>query len=138
MKVQLVKTWATSIEDKPGALAEKLDKLAAAGVNLEFVLARRAPDAPGTAVAFVSPIKGAKQIRAAQEAGFAETQNLFAVRVDGTDRPGLGAKITKALAAEGLNLRGLSAIAIGRSCACYVALDTAADAAKAAKLLRRI
>lgn len=138
MKVQLVKTWAATIEDKPGALAEKLDKLSAAGVNLEFLLARRAPDAPGTALAFVCPIKGARQIRAAQEAGFSETQNLFAVRVEGTDRPGLGAKMTKALAHAGLNLRGLSAVAIGRKYACYVALDTAADASKAARVLRGI
>lgn len=138
MKVQLVKTWAATIEDKPGALAEKLEKLGAAGANLEFVLARRAPDAPGTAVAFVCPIRGNKQINAAKEAGFTETQNLFAVRIEGTDRPGLGAKFTKALAAEGLNLRGFSAITIGRRFACYIALDTAADAAKAAKILRRI
>ncbi|MCX8107399.1 MAG: amino acid-binding protein, partial [Verrucomicrobiae bacterium] len=115
MKVQLVKTWAANIEDKPGALADKLEKLTTAGANLEFILARRAPDAPGTAIAFVCPIRGTKQTAAAKEAGFTETQNLFAVRVETTAQPGAVTKMTKALAAEGLNLRGLSAIVFGLS-----------------------
>ncbi len=39
LKVDRVDTWAVSIEDKPGGLASKLSALAAAGVNLEFVIA---------------------------------------------------------------------------------------------------
>jgi hypothetical protein len=45
-----VETWAAPLEDKPGGLAEKLSALADAGVNLEFVIARRASDKPGTGV----------------------------------------------------------------------------------------
>ena len=49
LKVQRVDTWAASLEDEPGSLAAKLEALSSAGVNLEFVIARRAPDKPGVA-----------------------------------------------------------------------------------------
>ena len=43
MKLQVTKedVWAASIKDRPGGLNEKLEALAAVGVNLEFVIARR-------------------------------------------------------------------------------------------------
>ena len=56
LKVTRVDTWAASMKDKSGALAAKLTALADAGVNLEFVIARRAPEKPGTGVVFVVPI----------------------------------------------------------------------------------
>lgn len=136
MKAQRVDTWAASIEDKPGGLAGKLNALAAAGANLEFVIARRAPDKPGTGVVFVTPVKGAKQTRAAQAAGFLKTENLHTVRIEGTDKPGLGARLAQACADQGLNLRGLSAAALGKKFVCHVAVDSEADAAKAARILR--
>jgi hypothetical protein len=137
MKAQRVDTWAASIEDKPGALGVKLAALAAAGANLEFVIARRAPDKPGTGVVFVTPIKGAKQIRAAAGAGFLKTENLHTIRVEGTDKPGEGANLARLLADAGINLRGLSAAALGRRFVCHVALDTEEDAVKAARVLRK-
>jgi hypothetical protein len=136
MKAQRVDTWAAAIEDKPGGLAAKLQALAAAGVNLEFVIARRTPDKPEAAVVFVTPIKGAKQSRAAEAAGFKKTENLHAVRVEGADKPGQGSRLAQALAGQGLNLRGLSAAALGKKFVCHVALDTEADAAKATRILR--
>ncbi len=72
LKVTRVDTWAVTIEDRPGGLAAKLRALADGKANLEFVIARRAPDRPGTGVAFVTPIAGAAQ-RAAKQAGFAKS-----------------------------------------------------------------
>lgn len=138
MKAQRVDTWVCTLEDKPGALAAKFEALAGAGVNLEFVVARRAPDKPGTGVVFVTPIKGAKQVRAAEAAGFHKTTHLHSVRIEGTDRPGLGARITRTLADAGLNLRGLSAAAIGRKFLCHMAVDTDADAAKVVRLVKQL
>ena len=43
---------------------------------------------------------------------------------------GIGKAITKALAEAGINLRGLSAAAIGKRFVAHLALDTAEDAAK--------
>lgn len=138
LKVSRMDTWAASIVDKPGGLEGKLDALARVGANLEFVIARRAADKPGTGVVFVTPIKGAKQIRAAKAAGFCKTKSLNAVRVEGSDKPGQGARIAHALAVADLNLRGLSAAAIGKLFVAHVALDTAAAAAKAMRVLKAL
>ena len=43
-----------------------------------------------------------------------------------------------ALAAAKVNLRGMSAGAIGRKFVCYLAVDTAAQATKAAATLRKL
>ncbi len=137
LKVERVDTWAASIKDKPGGLAAKLNDLARAGANLEFVIARRAPDKPGTGVVFVTPIKGAAS-RAAREIGFRKTTHLHTVRVAGPDRKGQGARIARALAEHGLNLSGLSGAAINRKFVAHVALDTSADAAKAMRILRKL
>jgi hypothetical protein len=138
MKVARVDTWVASMRDKPGALAEKLKTLARAGVNLEFVIARRAPDKPGTGVVFITPVKGAARVRAAKAMGFRRTKSLHTVRVEGPDKKGQGARITTALAAQGINLRGLSAAAIGKTFVAHVAVDTATAAAKAVRVLRAL
>ena len=136
LQVQRVDTWAASMDDQPGGLAVKLQALAAAGANLEFMIARRAPDKPGTGVVFVTPIKGAAQARAAGAAGFSRSTSLHTVRVEGTDKPGLGAQITEAIAAKGINLRGFSAAAIGRKFVAHIAVDSSADATKVGRVLR--
>ena len=138
LKVQRVDTWAAPLQDKPGGLAAKLDALARANVNLEFLIARRAPDKPGKGVVFVTPVVGAARVRAARAAGFRKTTSLHTVRFQGADRRGVGAKITRALAEHGLNVRGLSAAAMGGKFVAHLALDTAADAAKALRLLRAL
>ncbi len=138
LKVNRVDTWAASLEDKPGSLAAKLDALAKARVNLQFVVARRAAEKPGTGVVFVTPIEGAAGRRAAQAAGFQKTATLHTVQVQGPDKAGRGAAMMQALAEGGLNLRGVSGASIGKNFVGYIALDTKEDAAKAARLLRAL
>ena len=135
--VKKVDVWAGEIADRPGGLAATVSALSNAGANLEFIIARRAPDKPGTGVVFVTPIKGAKQKSAAQAAGLTTTDSVHSVRVEGPDRAGLGVKMTDALSAAGINLRGLSGAAIGRRAVSYLAFDSATDAASAIGLLRR-
>ena len=135
--VKKVDVWAGEIADRPGGLAEKIQSLSNARANLEFLIARRAADKPGTGVVFVTPIKGAKQKSAAQGTGLASTDSLHSVRVEGPDKAGLGAKMTKAIADAGINLRGLSAAALGRRSVSYLAFDSAADADSAVSLLRK-
>jgi hypothetical protein len=136
LAVERVNVWAASIQDQPGGLAEKLVPLAEAGADLEVVIARRAPDKPGTGVVFVTPLQGDAQVAAGAKAGFAVAESLHSVRVEGENRPGIGAQLTKSLAGEGINLRGLSAAVIGERFIMYLALDTAEDAEKAMSLLR--
>ena len=134
--VSRVDVWAATIEDRPGGLDAKLAALAAAGADLEFVIARR--DKPGSGVVFVTPLKGAAQCRAARKAGFEKTKSLHSVRIEGPDKPGLGTKNTAALAAAGVNLRGLSAASIGRKFVCHIAVDEAKDATKALRVLKKL
>ncbi len=138
LSVSQTDTWATVIDDRPGGLADKLAALAAAGANLEFIIARRAPERRGSGVLFVTPLKGAKLIKAAEAAGFQKTKSLHSLRVEGADKPGMGAKLTRALAEAGINLRGLSAAALGKRCVTHLALDTAIDAARAAAILKKL
>jgi hypothetical protein len=138
LKVTPVDVWAVSIKDRVGGLAEKLAALTAAGSNLEFVIARRAPERPGKGVVFVTPLKGAKQVKAAEAAGFLRTGSLHSLRIEGMDKPGLGAKMAKALSEAGINLRGLSAAGVGTKFVCYLALDTPEDARKATDTLKKL
>ncbi len=134
-KVAKVDVWAGPIEDQPGALAEKLEAVTSAGANLEFVIARR--DTLGKAVVFLAPLKGAAQVRAAKRAGLAKTASLHSLRLEGPDRRGLGVVITRALAAAGINLRGLSAAALGRRHVTYFAFDSVEDARRAGSILKK-
>ncbi len=136
--IQKVDVWAGEIEDRPGGLAEKLEALTHAGANFEFMISRRAPEKPGTGVVFLTPIKGAGQKKAAAAAGLNTTDTLHSVRVEGPDRPGLGAKASRALADAGINLRGVSAAALGRRSVTYFAFDGASDAANAIKILKKV
>jgi len=134
--VSTVDVWAVSIDDKPGALAEKLDVLAKAGADLEFVIARRSHENPGKGVAFVTPIKGPRQIKASKEAGFEKTKSLQGIRVATGNKPGYAAELTARLAEAGINLRGLSGAAIGNRAIFHIAFDSSADANKAKRLLK--
>ena len=135
--INKVDVWVSEITDRPGGLSTKLAALNSAGANLSFVIARRAPDKPGTGVVFVTPITGAKQKTAARAAGFQTTDNIHSVRVEGPDRAGLGITMTRALADEGINLRGISGAAVGRRAVTYFAFDSASDAATAIRILRK-
>jgi hypothetical protein len=136
LKVTQVDVWAAGLKDRPGNLAAKLAVLAEAGANLEVVIARRESSKPGTGVVFVTPVTGAAQTRAAKRAGFKKTPSLHSVRIEAADKPGLCAAMTEALAAQKINLRGLSGAAVGKQCIVCLALDKAADAKKAIRVLK--
>lgn len=135
--VKKVDVWAGEIADRPGGLASTLAAVNKAGANIEFIVARRAPEKPGTGVIFLTPLKGAKQKTAAQQAGLATSESLHSVRIEGPDRAGLGAKMTDALAAAGINVRGISAAALGRRAVSYLAFDSAVDADTAVRILKK-
>jgi len=139
MKVDVssVDVWVVSIKDQPGSLAAKLDALARAGADLEFIIARRVHEMAGRGLVFVTPIKGAKQIRAARKAGFEKTKTLHGIRIATGNKPGYGAELTMRLAEAGINLRGLSGAAIGNRAIFHIAFDTSDDANKAKRLLKR-
>jgi hypothetical protein len=138
IKASRTDMWTCPVEDRAGGTAEKLEALAKAGADLEMVFARRAPEQPDQGILFVSPITGAKAIRAAQQAGIVKAEGIHAVRVEGGDKPGLGAKIARGLGSAGISFRGLTAIAVGSKFISYIALDTEDEAAKAVAVLKKL
>ena len=134
--VELEEVWVASMEDKPGALGNKLAALAEAGADLDFIIARRSHEKPGTGVLFVTPLRGDKEIEAATEDGFNVSSHLHGVRVEGRNEPGVATKVTRKLGQAGLNLRGFSGAVIGTQFVLHLAFDTAEDAQKAIALLR--
>ena len=135
--VEHVDVWAASIPDQPGGLAGVLATLHEVGAELQFIIARRAPDHPGQGVVFVTPLQGDREIAAAAEVGFNVTQTLHSVRVMDRNRPGFAAELTQKLADAGINLRGFSAYVVGVQFISYVAVDSREDADKAIAILKQ-
>ena len=134
--IKKVDVWACDISNRPGTLAQNLKALAEAGASLEFVIARRVND--DTSRAFFAPIKGKKQQTVATQAGMRKSQGMHVLRIEGPDRPGLGAILTQAIGDAGINLRGLSAAAMGKRSLCYAAFATPTDAQNAAKVAKKV
>ena len=134
--VSKIDVWTAEIEDRVGGVAAKLEPLASAGVDLQFVIARRQPHLPGKGVVFLSGVSGAKAAKAAAAAGLVKAGDLAALRVEGPNKPGSCHQVTRVLADAGISLRGLSASVIGNRWVVFLAFDNADDAAKAARLLR--
>jgi len=135
IKIERADVWVAELEDTPGALAAKLKALADAGADLEFVIARRAPDKPGTGIVFLTQLSGDAQLNAARANGFSVTDTLHSIRIVGDNEAGIGAEMTSKLASAGINLRGLSAGVVGDRFIMHLALDTEADASKAVEIL---
>jgi len=138
LKVSKENVWVASMKDQPGQLAKKLCALADAGAQLEFVIARRAAKGKGRSVVFVTPLTGAKQCAAAKKARFRKSKSMHSLRVEGADKPGLGAKLTGALGEAGINLRGVSAAVVGKRFVLHIALSSNDDANKAGRILRKL
>ena len=135
--VERVDVWAATIQDKAGGLAEVLATLRDAGADLQFIIARRAPDQPGKGVVFVTPLQNDREIRAATQVGFNVTRILHSVRAMGADRPGVAAELTRKLADASINLRGFSASVIGTQFVAYAAVDSLNDANKVMEVLAK-
>jgi hypothetical protein len=138
LKVTKMKVWVAEIKDQAGGLAACLDTLAAAGANLECLIARRQTNRPRTGAVFLTPLTGRKVVAAAAKLGFHAAQRVSTLKVEGRDRPGVGADIAHAVGAAGVNMRAATALVVGRKFVGYFGFDRASDAAKAAKAIRRI
>jgi hypothetical protein len=134
--VKKLEVWTGEIDNKVGGLASQLEPLAKAGVDLQFLVARRQPHRPGRGVVFLSGISGAKGTKAAAAAGLAKASDVVALRVEGPNKAGAAYQVTRRLADAGINLRGVSAGVMGRKFQLFLAFDNAADADKAARSLR--
>ena len=135
LTVKTVDVWAADIQDAPGALANKLAQLADAKADLDFIISRRKPDAPGQGVVFVTPLRGDEQIEAATEVGFNILPTLHSVRIEGPNEAGIAARIAQMLGEAGISLRGLSAAVVDTRFIIYIAVDTNDDAMEIVRIL---
>jgi hypothetical protein len=138
LKVTKMDVWSAEITDQPGGLAACLETIAATGANIECLIGRRQPDKPGTGLIFLTPLKGKKVQVAAAAAGFRTSQRIATLKVEGDDRPGLGAKIARTVGDAGVSMRGTSAMVIGRKFACYLGFDDAEAAQRAAAAIKAL
>jgi hypothetical protein len=138
LNISRVDTWKAIVDDTPGGLQAKLEGLAKAGADLEFVLGRRVSSQPGKGFVYVTPLKGDTQIAAATKLGFERSPTHYAVRVEGPDEPGVAYLLTSALAAAKINLRGFSAMRQGTRFVAYLAFDNPTDADQAVSKLGRV
>ena len=134
--VERVSVWSASLMDSPGSLSNKLSCLDEAGVDLDFIIARRAPEQPGSGVVFVSPLRGDHEVRAASTLGFAISSSIAAVRVEGENEPGAAARLTDLIADAEINMRGFSGAVVGRKYVAYIGFDSPEDANRAAGIIR--
>lgn len=138
LKVTKADVWAVEITDEPGGLAKVLWAMADAGASLDCVIARRQADKFRAGVVFLTPVKGKKAQAAAESAGLTHAEDLATLRVEGPDKPGLGAKLAGAIGDAGINMRGLSAMTCGKNFVAYLGFDSGQDADRAAKALKDV
>ncbi|MGD2109830.1 MAG: amino acid-binding protein [Phycisphaerae bacterium] len=127
--------WVAEIDDRSGGVAEKLEALSRVGVDLEFMIGRRAPEKPGKGVVFLAPFRGDEATRAAVKAGLSQWTSAATLRIQGPNKPGLGALIAWTVANEDISLRGISAAKLGDRSVFYLAFDSRADGDKARNAL---
>lgn len=135
IRMHRVQVWCGELPDRPGAAAGVLERLAQAGVDLEFVFTRPHRDHPDVAVIFLAPITLPEHIQAARAAGLRPAHDVAMLCLEGDNQPGLGYKIMSRLAVAGLNLRGLSVSTWDKHFVAYLAFDNADDLALAIQLL---
>jgi hypothetical protein len=137
MQVAKVEVWAGDVQDQVGGLAQVLEAIGGAGGSVECVIGRRQSDRPGSGEVFVTPVKGAKAQKAAEGAGLRRTP-IPTLRIEGTDKPGLGGRMMRAIADAGVNVRGVSAAVLGNKFVVYIGFDGAEDMERAAKALKSV
>jgi hypothetical protein len=129
--------WVGEVEDRPGGLADKLEPLLEAEASLDFMIARRAHDKPGTAVLFLAPLQGEGAARAAEKVGLSKWTTAASVCVEGLNRPGLAATIARTLGNAGINMRGISGARLGDRAQVHIAFESADEADSAIDALNK-
>ena len=111
--VRPITLWRKELQDRPGALADSLAPVTDASVDVQILMAYRFPGEPGRAAVELFPISGRRATVAAGNAGFGAS-DIPALLVEGDNSPGLGHRLSRAIADAGINLDFVVAQVIGR------------------------
>jgi hypothetical protein len=134
--VKRVQVWRTEVEHTPGQLAKALGPLAAAGADLQVVMAYHQPGDTVRAFVEVFPVTGRAQSNAARSSGLAASP-IPVLLVEGDNKPGLGAAFADALGSNGINVSFLVAQVVNKKFKAVYGFENDADAKKAAGLLKK-
>ena len=134
--VKSISLWRKEAQNKTGLLAQTLEPLANAGADLGIVMGYRLPGIEAKAAIEIYPISGRKMAAAATVAGLADAA-IPTILVEGDNKPGLAHKIAQTIADTGVDLSFFVAQAIGRKYSAVIGFENAADAKKAASLIKK-
>jgi len=134
-QVEKVEVWRGEVEDQPGALSKVLEPMAKAGADLTVLLAYPHPEKSGWAQVLMAPVKGKKQRETANSLGFSPDE-VPAVRVEGVNKPGVGHRITEAIARKGVNIHATNAMVAGKRFAMLFRFLSSDDTNKAVRALK--
>jgi len=129
--------WRAEVAHQAGKLADILGPLAEAGASLRVVMGYAFPSTPGGAAIEVFPISGKKVTAAATAAGLSPSP-IACLLVEGNDRSGLGADMTRAIGRAGLNISFLMAETVGRKFSALFGFESDADANAASKVIKAV
>jgi hypothetical protein len=127
VSVKPITLWRRELQDRPGALADSLAPLADDAIDLKVLMAYRFPGEPGRAAVELFPIAGSRATAAAERGGFGAS-NIPALLVEGDNSPGLGWRLSRAVADAGINMDFVVAQVVGSR---YLAVFGFADEAGA-------
>jgi hypothetical protein len=136
ISVKPITLWRRELQDRPGALADSLSPLAEEGASLKLLMGYRYPGEPGRAAVEIFPVTGKRAATAAGRGGFGEAR-IPALLVEGDDAPGLGHRMSRAVAEAGINLDFVVSHVIGRKFAAVFGFAERADAERAAPLIKK-
>ena len=134
--VKKITLWRGTVENRPGALAEVLEPVAAEGTDLQVVMGYREPGEKLRAAVELFPVKGRKLTEAVEGAGLVPS-SIPTVLVTGANRAGLGHAIARTLANAGINLTFLVAMVAGRNYSAVLGFERDADAGQAIRLIKK-
>jgi hypothetical protein len=133
--IKKIALWRGRIENTPGALARVLEPLTAAKADLQVLMGYHEPG-QSQSVVELYPVTGARASAAAQRSGLAAAAQP-SLLVSGDNRAGVGHRMARALGEAGINISFLVAQATGRKFSMVFGFDNDADAASAAKLIKK-
>ncbi|HYV67072.1 MAG TPA: hypothetical protein VE964_12580 [Myxococcales bacterium] len=137
LTVKPMKLWMYHGGDRKGLLADTLEPLAAAGVHLQIAMAYRLPKEMDRCAIEVFPIDGPTAEAEARRVGFA-VSDTPCLLVEGDDRRGLGAAISKAISDAKVSMDFVMAQVVGKKFSAAIGFANGEDAAAATKAIQAL
>ena len=137
LQVKFITLWRSEAQNQPGTLADTLEPLAGAGVDIQLLMGYRDPTVPGRAVLELYPVSGKKAEAAAERAGLSKS-SIPTLLVSGDNKAGLGEAIARVIGEARINMAFLMAQVIGKRFSAVIGFQTEGDARTAASLIRKV